>query len=176
MFNYFWNITVWAYNELIPDLRDAGGFNLNWLLVLLSPIQYLYNAFITYNTAIMQKINCNGQTIILENTLNDLYDPAHRRIKINTSRDILPINYLYLTSENNPLYIYTQAEYVANPSLPRVYLFNEVEYGNVYDFVVSTHSASLTAAQIVQLKASVNYYRYAGKKPTYIYYDTLQSF
>ena len=129
----------------------------------------------TYRAATEKKMRYNGQIIVLENLLNDLFDPTQRRIIIINAADVLSRNFYFLASENQPVYYYTQAEYAANPHLLRHFLYNDVEYGNRYDFIVQAAHGSLTAAQIVRLKATVNYYRIASKFP-YYQYDNLIPF
>lgn len=166
---FVWNIDAWAANELHPELRDPNEQNLNWLLVLLTPVSYLYNIFYAFYLATILKMRINGQIIVLENYLNDLFDADLRRIIIISTWDLLPRTFIYQAGENHPLYIYQFGE--DNP----VYIYNSAEFGNVYDFIVQAAVGSLTAAQIIQIKAVVNYYRIAGKKP-YFQYDDLTPF
>ena len=157
-----WNIDRWLGNEMPPELRDPAQQNYNFLQAMILPVKYLYTNFTTYRIATEKKMRYNGQIIVLENLLNDLFDPTQRRIIIINAADVLSRNFLFLTPENNPQYYYTEAEYRANPNLKRHYLYNVAEYGNRYDFIVQAAAGSLTAAQIVRLKATVNYYRIAS--------------
>ncbi len=162
-----WDINNSAQQDMPPQLQKPKHFS--WLKALLFPILSLKETFIQYRLDTLKKMHYNGQVIVLENLLNDLYDATLRRIRIVTTYDLLAPPYLLQQNENQPLYVFTQAEYTANPLMPKVYLHNESELNSLYDFIVEAAAGSLTAIQIVRLKGTVNYYRLAGTKPYYRY-------
>lgn len=163
-----WNIDQWGENETPVEIRKEP--NLSYLKVLLKPIKTLYNEFMTFRIATIQRMRGNCQTIVLENILNDLFDPTQRDIRITTAYSTNSPNYVYTKAELLPLFVYTTAE-----NKP-VYVRTQNEYGRIYDFIVEARAGSLTAAQIVRLKAVVNYYRFYGTRPTYRYLITLTPF
>ena len=165
--NWNWNIDVWAVNETPAEVRKEPW--LSFLRSLLKPVKVLYASFLTYRTDTIKKMRYNSQTIVLENLLNDMFDSTLRRITVVTTYDIVNPPHLYQSSENNPLYVYTEAEYDAEPLLERVYLNQQSELGILYDFIVECAEGSLTSNQETRLKAIVNYYKLAGKKPLFIY-------
>src|SRR5580704_12272304 len=98
LFVYKWNIGNWQQNEL-PEIPRTEQNN-DWLSALLSPLAAKYAWFLTFIDTLRQQMRYNGQTIVLENLLNDLFDATLRRIVIVTASDILPPVYLYTKAEN----------------------------------------------------------------------------
>lgn len=156
-----WNIDDIPRQELPPHRQEPE--RLAYLKALLKPIKTLYNSFVSYRRVTIKKLRYNGQTIILQNYLNDLFDPTLRRIRILTVFDLDMPLYVGLDSEPDPVYLGLNSE----PS--PLYLGLNSETGYLFHFIVEAATGSLTAQQIVRLKAVVNYYRLAGKKPFYRY-------
>lgn len=165
---YLWNILTWAKHELPYEVRKPT--HVAWVQALLKPLSDLHAAFLIYRDATIKKMRYNGQTCILQELLNDLFDPTLRRIIVLTTYDIKLPEYIYTQAENTPLYVYTQAEYTGGTNTaPQYYLQLWSELGVQYDFIVQAAAGSLTADQITRLKATVRYYKLAGKKPYYQY-------
>lgn len=158
-----WDILTIPEQELPP--RKVTPKRVDFLKALLKPLAVLYASFLIYRTSTIKKLRYNSQVIILENLLNDKFDNALRRIRIITVFDIDEPVYLALNSENDPLWLPLASE--TDP----VYLGLDAEGGYLYHFIVEAAVGSLTSQQIIQLKATVNYYRLAGKKPFYRYND-----
>lgn len=171
--NFDWDIDLWAVNETPSEIRKEPWTI--FLRALLNPVKYLYALFLPYRAETMKKLRYNSQQIVLENLLNDLFDNTLRRITVTTTYDVVKPPYLYQDSENKPLYVFTEAEYIADPTLQRVYLHQVSELGILYDFIVECAAGSLTANQETRLKAIVHYYRLASKKPLFIY-DNQETF
>jgi hypothetical protein len=164
--SFLWNIYNWAAQN-VPALLNKPKLNA-WLQALLFPLLSLYNDFFNFRLQIEKQMRIKWRTNIMEAYLNDLFDPIQRRIVITTATDINPPNYVYDDDENNPLYLYDD-----NENQP-LYVYDDNEYGVAYNFTVQAHIGSLTAAQIIQLKSIINTYRFAGKKPRYIYDNGVQ--
>jgi hypothetical protein len=164
---YNWNIDIWGQNETPAEIRSEP--QVSWIKVLLSGLKNVYNDFMLLRTVIIQQMNGNSQTLVLQNILNDIFDPDLRQIRITTTFNVLSPNYIETWSEinppstDNPLWIATAAEYAV------VYVGIINEYGRVYDFIVEARDGSLTANQITQLKSTVNKYRFFGTRPYYQY-------
>lgn len=157
-----WQIRNWIKQMLPPMVR--GENTIAWLYSLLKPIETLYGYLVTFRLTILNKMSYNGQTIILRTLLNELYDSTLKRIFIITENDLLPDNYIYTAPENTqPLYIFTKTENTPT------YIYTALEYINGFEFLVKVPTGILTAAQEIRLKATVNYYRIAGKRPKFIY-------
>lgn len=154
-----WNIDNWL-NQYLPPFKKQLN-RVKWLRALLKPIKTLHTSLLTYRSEINRKARINGQTIVLENYLNDLFDSSDRRIYIETTSDLnLPV-YSYLKSEGKPVFFYTAAE-----SKP-VYFRSSTEIPSSYQFEVVIPVGVLTSAEEVRLKGIVNYYRLAGCKPLF---------
>lgn len=171
---YDWNIDEWGKQEVYEEWR-GDSLLVSIVRVLLKPFKTLYAVFIGYREETLRKMVYNSQVIVLENMLNDFFDSNLRRIRIITTYDVLESVHIYTVVEEEPLYVYTEADYNSNPALQRVYLYTTSELGVLYDFIVEAAPGSLTNEQIIRLKSLVNYYRFAGKKPFYRY-SNLQPF
>ena len=175
---YLWNIDQWVRNEIPIEVRQP--VMIKWLQVLLKPVKDLHATFETYRLATIKKMRYNGQVIVLENVLNDLFDPTQRRFRINTTYDSLHPLYIYTQPEIGltvkPLYLYRNADYAQNLNLQKVYLYTYNELGLLYDFVVLAPDTFTAVTDITKLKAIVNLHRLAGKKATYRYINSLESF
>lgn len=101
-----------------------------WLMVLITPLQTLYQAFLSYRNATLASANINGQVLSLEYMLNLKYydDGSLSHIHI-TDGDFIPKFYLYNKKDNKPTILWNDGE--ADP----VYLFNGGEVSS-YDFEV----------------------------------------
>lgn len=168
MMTYVWNIVLWAKQYIAVDLAQSPMNE--WLAVLVKPLNTVYGYFMAHREATIRKMRFNSQTIVLENLLNDLFDPTLRRIIIINRGDTNQPVYIYQSAENKPLYIYQESELVADPSL-NTFVGTDAEYGTIYHFIVQAAVGSLTSEEIVRLKATVNYYRFSGKVPYYQYDD-----
>lgn len=167
--NFNWNIDTWANNETPAEKRFDPLLSVQ--KVILKPVKYLYALFLPYRAEMLKKLRYNSQQIVLENLLNDMFDNTLRRIRVYTTYDVIKPPYVYNKAENQPLYVHNQTEYDADATLPVYYAYNVPELGILYDFVVECAAGSLTANQEVRLKAVVNYYRLASKRPLFIYDD-----
>jgi hypothetical protein len=170
-----WNIDTWGKNEIPAEIRSEPQSS--WIKTLLSGLKNVYNDFRTFRTAIIQQINGNSQTLVLQNILNDEFDAIQRQIRITTAFNASSPIYIETWQEINapgstdsPLWIATAGEYTS------VYIGTMSEYGRVYDFIVEARAGSLTASQITRLKFMVNRYRFFSTRPFYQYLITRQPF
>lgn len=177
---YLWNIDQWAENELPIEVRKP--VMVKWMQALLKPLKDLHAIYEAYRLATLKKMRYNGQVIVLENVLNDLYDPVQRRFEIHTMYDGLNPLYIYTKPEvgtaNPPVYLYTKQAYAQDTQnhLVKVYLHTINELGALYDFVVRTPDSFTAITDITKMKATVNLHRLAGKKPKYEYIISHQQF
>lgn len=139
----------------------------HFLIVLLKPIASIYTLFFDFRLYLIKKMKFNGQVIVLENMLNDLFDNSLRRIRIITITDRLRKVYVYQSIESKPLYIFRTSE-----NLP-VYISTLQEYQNMsgFDFIVEVPKNVWSGSILDQIKKIVFYYKLAGKKPKFIYQD-----
>lgn len=178
---YYWDINQWAENEVPVEVRKPAM--VKWMQALLKPLKDLHAVYESYRIGTLKRMRYNGQTIVLENLINDLYDPVQRRFEIDTIYDELAPVYIYAKSENSAInnqqiYLHTTQAYINDTQqlLKKVYLNRHEELGRLYDFVVKTPDSFTSPTAIIKLKATVNYYRLAGKRPHYEYIVSHQSF
>lgn len=158
---YAIDIDSWVRQMLPPLLIKIS----NWVDVTMSPVKILYQAFIDYRKKLTKDLQINGQTIVLENYLNDLFDATNRGITIVTSFDLIePIYFPQPGSEFlvNPIWI-------GQPTEDFLYIGQPEEYGINYDFVVTVPTGTLTAAQETMLKFIVYKYKLASRTPYFTY-------
>lgn len=122
------------FSKLISDLLPAflrKNRMIAWLEVLLTPLQTLYNAFLSYRSSTAYSINFTGQVLSLEYLLNDTFfgNGTYKLIYITDGERREPV-YVFQQLENIPAYFHNVGE-VYDP----VYLYNSDEPTG-YDFVV----------------------------------------
>lgn len=156
-----WNISDWAL-RVIPSLMRKEPV-ISFVRALLTSISAPYSVFVTYKAEMLKKVRYNGQQIILENLLNDVFDNTARGIVIITATDIEEPVYIATPAETAPVFIATPAE-----TAP-VYIGLPDEYGYTFDFLVLVPTSLLTSEQETQLKSITNYYKIAGKTPRFQY-------
>ena len=154
-----------ARQLLTPVISKAS--HLEWVRVLISPVAYVNAIFVAYRAELIKRLQYNGQTIILENLLNDIFQPSDREIYIETLDDRLAQLYLYQTSEQEP------PEYVHQTGeAPPLYVFQNGEQLAVgYDFIVWVPDGLLNAEEQARLKAVTRRYKLAGKIPAYRFFS-----
>lgn len=68
--------------HLLPALLRRGPRLRAWLLALVAPLAEVYDRFLAHYYATRRELSYTGQTMSLEQALNDRFDPAFRRIVI----------------------------------------------------------------------------------------------
>jgi hypothetical protein len=162
-----WNIFNWVVQLLAPILRKSKL--MAWSKVIVEPVKVMYDEFVLYRLMMIKKLRLNGQTIIMENLLNDLFDETDRGITIETAFDIVPAVYISQPGAEfatAPIYVGQHFE------PPPVYLGQPSEYGVNYDFIVTVPLGILTSNQETQLKYIVFKYKLLSKKPFFVYDDS----
>lgn len=136
-----------------------------WLKSLLSPLAETHENFKDFRLEFNRKLRYNGQVIVLENLLNNLFNNTDRGILVQTNPSGLSQIYLFNKEENQtPNYIYQKAE--GKP----IYVFQKDEnLQQIWDFEVIVPDGILTLEQERQIKAITNKYKLDGKRPRFIY-------
>jgi hypothetical protein len=111
------------YNVLVKILIPEQLRNTKmkaWLNILISPVVYVYNLFMTQRYDHLYVLKHSSQVTYMQAVLNDVFDNALRRIIITDNVNAQPVytyisseshpNFIYLTSENDPLYLFTSGE------------------------------------------------------------------
>lgn len=161
------------YYMLPPLLRT--GVLIAIMQVLIVPLLYLYNRFITNKTATDRKLNISGNVQYLQKALNDAFFLEHNQIYISTpdeqfkralyyKTESQPNVACYMRSENTPLYIWKSGDSVVEynfivhiPSfLCTSLIADEDEYKGIY---------------LQKIKDIINQYKPAGRMYNIELYD-----
>lgn len=141
------------YNMHLP-LKDRKHTLLSWLHALLAPVKRLYMEFLVYRNRVNYQMYHTGQVVYLEKVLNDRFDPAKERIRIQDGPK-RGRSYIYCRNEQKPKH------------LGKTYLYNRSSYGDQgVDFEVCVPADSRIWAEgnlWVACHAIVDYYKLAGK-------------
>lgn len=155
---------------LPPLLRGVNRIKL--LASLTISLDYLYNGkfdsdgnlieagFIQYKKEIEFKTKYNCQQGVLAHLLNELFDPIHERIRIQTTSDIVPSTYMRQSGEAVTDLTYMRV--AGETTIEKAYMRRVGEIGDSYRFIVYVPTA-LTNKE-TEIKAWVDYYRFASKK------------
>lgn len=137
-----------------------------WLKALLYPLVTLHDGFQSFRLLTNRELRYNGQVIILENLLNDMFDTSDRRIVVQTSPSSGSQVYLPHVYEDDITPSYLQSKSQGEP----VYIYHSDEDSfMVYDFMVIVPDGILTAQQESLLKSVTNKYKLDGKRPHFKY-------
>lgn len=146
-----------AVQWLVPNwLRQT--IMVNWLRALITPLVWLYQAFLRYRDAKNYELMITPQVCYLERMVNNRFDYTLRRIYISDGVWYDPL-FVFQDAEDKPVYMVTDAE--ADP----VYVYSESEAGQFADdFVVMVPND--IAFNMDELKALLNSYKLAGTRYT----------
>jgi hypothetical protein len=132
----------------------------SWLNVYMTPLMTLNNAFFNvFFPDVRQRAKRTGQKIVLEQTLNIVFNPGNpRKITIDNSGDDLGTSFFYNSNEGYP----PQTFYNESEGEEPFYFYNENEYDGLGDFVVFVPVEVITNFTIPQIESEVDKYRPAG--------------
>ncbi len=134
-----------------------------YMRVALSWLQQIYNAFVSFRSLMLYDINFTGQTMYLEKKLRDTF--GCNGIEITDGTLTVP-NYLYNNADAQlPLYLYNESE---NQPL---YLYHNAELSSQNDFIVKIPSAcysGMTDFESIQMRTIIEFYKLAQKTYTII--------
>lgn len=132
---------------------------LAWLNVLVSPVVFVYDLFMTHKYDMDYIVAHTPQVCYMQAVLNDAFDTALRRITIVDGPDKEP-TYLFEPGEGKPVFMYQTSE--TKP----VYLYTDDEIAALgADFVVQVPTIVTTLPEwnVGYLNALVNQFMLAGK-------------
>lgn len=153
-FDFHKNMTL-----LIP-FKIRGQRFAAWISALLSPLQSVNLVFTEVGRKIRYKADFTGQVIYLEHYLNDLFDPAERRIFIDDpiqtqiERSVI----FNKTDDENTLIVANKSENL------NTYIINQTATETNIDFVVHAPGSVFVQADELEWRAHIDEYRIAGKK------------
>lgn len=128
-----------------------------WLTILLFPLIWLYEQFLTYRTAMLREATTNSQVIRLTRSLRDRYN--NESIYISHFSDYINQAFVYLELEGS----FDTFDYLSGEAhLPADYDFMQTEYEDQFDFVVRI--PAVLTAQADAITAYVNKYKLASKR------------
>lgn len=148
------------FNRIIEHLTPhflKKSKHLAWLKVLLSPVVWLYDQFLTYRTAKLKEATINSQVVRFTRALRDYF--GSELIEIIHSGDFLNQAFIYLEIEG------ATAEYDYLPieaHEPVDYDYTQAEFDSENDFTVRI-PAAMNGQQDAVI-AFVNKYKLAGKR------------
>ena len=161
----FFNID---YDSLVPQLAPVKlrqPVMMSWLKVLVSPVKWVYNLFMTNRRNNLYTLAHDGQVCFLEAVLNDAFDPVSRGIYITDGPFKDPL-FLYLDTEAKPLWLGLISEEGSTTYPDPEVLYTDLEtYTLGVCFII--HVPTLVAAgpgyDVVRLKALTDLYRLPGR-------------
>ena len=132
-----------------------------WLTALTHPIAILYDDFIAFRKAMLDRLVITPQVCYLEKLLNDRYDPIVRDIKVVDGTSYPPL-FLYRKAEAKKVYLYRKSE----TQRPKTYLYTKREVGQfTHDFIVSVPARVKSGPSFKEseMKALIDAYKLATK-------------
>lgn len=134
-----------------------------WLWALLAPVRKLHSRFLGYREDALYRVRHNSQIAYMEAVLNDKYDPAFRRIRIQNVSFRDPI-YFYEPEENKEVWFY-------EPEDNKPVYFHEADsfVGDGVDFVVCVppdlrpSNPAQETALTTRMKGQIDYYKLYSK-------------
>lgn len=155
MISFVVNFDILA--KKLSPISKRGAKSLAWLYSLIEPMNTINNDFfVLFYGDLVDQAKRTGQKIVLEDTLNNLFDPE-RRIYIDNSGDDIASTYIYNFSEGyEPFFVKTEAEGEYR------YLFNHTEESEGGGFVVYVPWQVFNNFEPNLVIAKIEQYRPAG--------------
>lgn len=147
-------IEFWRFAVLLMPTMLRQPTMVALLRAMVHPVMITHVQWATYRNAVNYRIEHNGQTCSLEGMLNDAWDADLRRIYI-TDNEMIPLQeFLWVESEDKPIWLGT------------VMLPKDGYMGTgAVDFVVwLPKDLELSDDAMRQLHAMVDLYKLAGKR------------
>lgn len=131
-----------------------------FLLAVTSPVAWLYARFVSYEASTRRQLSYSGQKLAFERALNDGFDPAFQRIRIQNADEQVEPSFDFYVAENHqpPGFMW----YVQENHQPAEYDFYFSEIVNQVGFVVLVPTSLST--QDVAINALIRRYKLAMVK------------
>lgn len=157
--NYNLNPNLFVRLILSPLLKGVN--RLKVFDSIAEPFKNFLNDFAAFRAETDLKVQYSSSQLSLQTLLNKLFDSTLERIRIETTSDIISIEYGYLVDEVAPIATYY---YLISETAPIEfdYLGSEI-IAKAYSFEVRVPAALNTAETISKIAAWVNYYRLTSK-------------
>ena len=148
-----WNIL--ALDNIPTALRKPSVSAL--AQIVLKPLNSLYYKWYNWRIDNIYKLEHTGQICSLRGSLNDKFDPLHRRIYIGDGQ-IFDTTYIFTEAEEQDVWLDTEGE----PDT--IWLRTEGETADTgLDFIVYVPQ-DIYDRQLDGLKAHIDYYKAGGKR------------
>lgn len=151
---YLLNIT------LPPFLR--GPKLIAFLYPAYTVLKNMQTEFYDFFDRVKYELQFNGQVVMLEHLLNDQFDPALRRIFINSEEQLEKI-FIYNVDESIPaeeeIYLYNLEDV---EETTETYFYNSIEYDLDNDFTI--HVPDGLTFDEIQMIGLVNKYKLVAKR------------
>ena len=157
-----YNISLPRFVTLTIQILLRKPKMLSWFFSLTAPYKELLTWFKIFRNDSSYKILHTPQVYSMENVLNDKFDPSLRRIYIVDGLYKSAV-YFYEPEENKPVHFFEID--------PPVYFYEpgELEHLDVDFVVVLPLGMNLTDAEMIRLKALIDFYRLPDKTYTIRY-------
>lgn len=148
---------------LLPPVLNSTIQN-KWIQSLLNPLKETHTYFGLFRLDINKRARFNGQVIILENILNDEFDPDERGIIIQSNVNVISQVYIYQPAESGSEYIYQPSENIDT------FIFQpDEDMTSSYDFIVIVPDGILSIEDELRIKALTNRWKIDGKRAKFQY-------
>jgi len=149
------NFRKLAIERLPTKMRNS--FWIAFVLVLIKPLEALYNEFLRARKQNLIRLNTTSQKFSMQKRLNDVFDPLERRIEI-VKAVLFDEKYLYTEAEDDQYK--TKTKWLFGDENP-IYLYTEAELYSDFDFIVKIPNSGINE---LQLKAEIEYYMLQSKQ------------
>jgi hypothetical protein len=161
-----------AYALLPPFIRKTKMWQ--FLTLPIWSLQLLYLQFSNLRYETLYQLKYNGQKIALQQILNERFSYGGANIYIEDYEDVLPRNYIYLTSEvsqTSQLYLWTSQEIEGEvDNATPVHLLSTADYNAVPDFIIYINQWLYDVIdadnRMSYFESTINRRKMAGKKYT----------
>lgn len=147
--NNWWDLDMNKLVILLLPIHWRKPKMVAFMQALAAPLRELHYSFVRNRIKNMYRIRHNFMICYMEAALNDEFDPAQRRIRIDEP-EMYANRYIYTSGEQQPKYLGT------------MYLRSSAELeGGGFDFTVNMNGA---VADIHDIRALVDFYKLAGPR------------
>jgi hypothetical protein len=148
------NFKKLAIEKLPTRMRNV--FWIPLILVLIIPIEKLYNELLRARKQNIIRINITCQKFSMQKRLNDFFDPVDRRIEI-IKAVLFESTYLFTEAEDDQWH--TKTKWLHGDQQP-IYLYTDAELYSEFDFIVKIPNSGINE---MQLRAEIEYYMLQSK-------------
>lgn len=155
LFTTDWRVQI---TRLLPSFK-RGTSIIDWLTSLVAALFTKGTEWDTYDTEIRKRARFNGQKMVLQAALNDIFGVTSAPFILVESQHSIVVNvFIFNEAEGLHRYSYNEGEFT-----PPLYIFNESETPDAFDFLVKIPSGIHTAELERRVTEETRTYKLAGK-------------